>query len=168
MRYAKVRSMDVVNGYGVMCSLFTQGCTHHCPHCFNEETWDFNGGKQWTNELENKFIKLCQNPHIDGISILGGEPLDQAEDIYKILFRVKKSTNKPIYMWSGYTFEQIKSDEIKWKVIKNCVDILIDGEFHEAEKDIHLQLRGSSNQRVIDIQKTIEDNKVVLWNTCTN
>lgn len=163
MRYAKVRSMDIVNGCGVMCSLFTQGCSHHCKGCFNEETWDFCGGKLWVQDVEDKFIELCKNPHIDGISILGGEPLDQAEELYNILVRVKMESNKSIYLWSGYTFEETKANISKWRVVRDCVDVLIDGEFHEDEKDLKLKLRGSSNQRVIDVQKSLKENKIILW-----
>lgn len=166
MRYAKVRSMDIVNGCGVVCSLFLQGCTHHCKGCFNKETWDFKGGKEWTDIVNNKFLTLCSNPNIDAISVLGGEPLDQAIELYELLSKVKQQTNKPIYLWSGYLYEDIVNDSIKFRLVKECVNVLIDGKFKEELKDLKLKLRGSSNQRVIDVKKSLEQNKVVLWEEC--
>lgn len=155
--------MDIVNGCGVVCSLFLQGCTHHCKGCFNQDTWDFNGGKEWTNATTRKFIELCNKPYIDAVSVLGGEPLDQAKELYDVLLKIKQDTKKPIYLWSGYTYEEIIKDDSKFAVVKDCVDILIDGEFKEELKDLRLQLRGSLNQRVIDVKQSLKKGRLILW-----
>lgn len=158
MRYASIRDMDIVNGVGIACSLFVQGCSHHCKNCFNKETWDFNGGKEWTKEIEDEFIEICKRPYIDCVSILGGEPLDQDLDMLELLRRVKKEVGKPIYLWTGYTWETIFSnneDYIIESLILSLCDYVIDGEYVDDLKDYRLKLRGSSNQRIIDVKKTL-------------
>lgn len=153
MRYAKIREMDIVNGIGISCSLFTQGCSHHCKGCFNSETWDFNGGKEFTKETEDKFIELCKKPYVDCIGILGGEPFDQDEHIYLLLKRIKSEVNKPIYLWSGYKYEELINCDIPRNcILEELIDYIIDGEFKEEEKNLNLLLRGSNNQRVIDVK----------------
>ena len=160
MRYASIRDMDIVNGVGIACSLFVQGCSHHCKNCFNQETWDFNGGKEWTKEIEDEFIEICKRPYIDCVSILGGEPLDQDLDMLELLRRIKKEVGKPIYLWTGYTWETIFSNEdyVLEMLILSLCDYVIDGEYIDDLKDYRLKLRGSSNQRIIDVKKTL-DNK---------
>lgn len=158
MRYAKIRSMDIVNGIGIACSLFVQGCTHHCKGCFNPETWDFKAGKEWTEDIENKFIELCQNEYIDCISILGGEPFDQDEHIYWLLKRIKAEVDKPVYVWSGYVIEHLLTRDVPRDCLKeNLIDYLIDGEFIEEVRDLNLQLRGSSNQRIINVKEYLNE-----------
>lgn len=154
MRYNKIRSMDISNGVGIACSLFVQGCSHHCKNCFNPETWDFNDGKEWTREVEDKFIELCQNPHIDCVSILGGEPFDQDEQMYWLLKRLKSKVNKPVYLWTGYTIEYLRGqDDILSLILKEqLIDYLIDGEYIDELRDLNLELRGSSNQRIINVK----------------
>ena len=158
MRYASIRDMDVVNGVGIARSLFVQGCTHHCYNCFNQETWDFNGGKEWTKEIEDEFIEICKRPYIDCVSILGGEPLDQDLDMLELLRRIKKEVGKPIYLWTGYTWETIFSNEdyVLEMLILSLCDYVIDGEYIDDLKDYRLKLRGSSNQRIIDVKKTLD------------
>ena len=158
MRYASIRDMDIVNGVGIACSLFVQGCSHHCKNCFNQETWDFNGGKEWTKEIEDEFIEICKRPYIDCVSILGGEPLDQDSDMLELLRRIKKEVGKPIYLWTGYTWETIFSNEdyVLEMLILSLCDYVIDGEYIDDLKDYRLKLRGSSNQRIIDVKKTLE------------
>ena len=154
MRYAQIRSMDISNGVGISCSLFVQGCSHHCKNCFNPETWDFNAGKEWTKEIEDKCINLCKNPHVDCISILGGEPFDQGEHIYFLLKRIKQEVSKPIYLWTGYVIEYLVDKDISRNCInENLIDYLIDGEYVDELRDLNLDLRGSSNQRVINIKE---------------
>ena len=152
MRYAQVRSMDISNGEGIGVSLFVQGCPFnpHCYNCFNTDTWDFNGGKEWTQKLEDKMInELCAVEYIKCLSILGGEPLcnDSLNDILRICKRFKeKYPSKKLFLWTGYTFEEVKSDD-KSRVL-SYVDVLIEGRYIESKRDLRLYLRGSSNQRI--------------------
>ena len=159
MRYASIRDMDVVNGVGIACSLFVQGCLHHCYNCFNQETWDFKKGKKWTQEIENKFIELCKRPFIDCVSILGGEPFQQGEDFYELLKKLKHNVNKPIFVWTGYKFEEIMESYPMQKCLI-YIDYLIDGKYIDSLKDYKLSLRGSSNQRIIDIKSTFNNNNI--------
>lgn len=159
MRYASIRDMDVVNGIGIACSLFVQGCLHHCYNCFNQETWDFKKGKEWTQEIENKFIELCKRPFIDCVSILGGEPFQQGEDFYELLKKLKHDVNKPIFVWTGYKFEEIMESYPMQKCLI-YIDYLIDGKYIDSLKDYKLNLRGSSNQRIIDIKNTFNNNNI--------
>lgn len=165
MRYASIRDMDIVNGVGIACSLFVQGCSHHCKNCFNQETWDFNGGKEWTKEIEDEFIEICKRPYIDCVSILGGEPLDQDSDMLELLRRIKKEVGKPIYLWTGYTWETIFSNEdyVLEMLILSLCDYVIDGEYIDDLKDYRLKLRGSSNQRIIDVKKSLASNEINLY-----
>lgn len=157
MRYAQIRSMDISNGVGIACSLFVQGCSRHCKNCFNPETWDFNAGKEWTKEIEDKFIKLCQNEHIDCISILGGEPFDQDEHIYWLLKRLKYEVNKPLYLWTGYKMEYLLTKDVPRDCLKeNLIDYLIDGDYIDELRDLNLELRGSSNQRIINVKEWLK------------
>ena len=147
MRYALIRSMDVSNGdKGLMCSIFFQGCNFRCKGCWNSCTWDFNGGKEFTKEVENKVIELVNNEHIVGLSILGGEPFHQPpKEILSFIKNVKLQTNKCIYLWTGYDFEEIPNE---YKECLNYIDTIICGRFVEKLKDYTLKLRGSSNQEI--------------------
>lgn len=149
IRYASIRSLDVSNGENVGVSLFVQGCPFnpHCHNCFNPETWDFNGGKEWTEEVEDKFIELTSRPYIKRISILGGEPLAQ-ENIKEVTNLAKKCKrlfpNKKIWLWSGYDFQEY----ICHLGIIEYLDYIVDGKFINELKDNSLLFRGSSNQNV--------------------
>lgn len=178
MRYASIRSMDISNGAGLGIALFVQGCHFHCVNCFNQETWDFNGGKKWTDEVENKFINLLQsNPYIDRVSILGGEPLcdENVETINHLVKLIKiKYPSKMIWCYTGYTWEQIFNvvtlddfsvtykKELRQDTIKS-INILVDGLYIDNLKDLNLHFRGSTNQRIIDVQKSFDSNSIVLW-----
>ena len=164
MKYAKIRKLDVTNGPGVRTTLFVSGCTHNCEGCFNKEQQDFNYGNEFTKETEDEFIELTKSRQIKGVNILGGEPMQQIMDdtLLNLLRRIKTETNKPIWLWSGYTFEELL-DLYGSKIFYN-IDILIDGEFDVDKKDLTLKLRGSSNQRIIDVQKSLKENKVILLN----
>lgn len=153
MRYASIKSFDITNGVGIGCALFVQGCTHHCKNCFNPETWSFHKGKEWTKEVEDRFFEICARDEIDHISILGGEPFDQ--DYIGELLQKLQQFNKPIYVWTGYRYEDFSNNDKK--MIKEYVDYLIDGRYIDALKDYRLFLRGSSNQRIFDIK----NNKIV-------
>lgn len=148
MRYASIREMDISNGEGVGIALFVQGCpSPHCKNCFNPETWNFNGGKEWTQEVENKFFELANRPYIKRISFLGGECLaeENVSDITELAKKCKeKFPEKKIWLWSRYNFET----HISHLEITQYVDYIIDGKYIEELKDISLLYRGSSNQNV--------------------
>lgn len=164
MRYAKIRKMDISNGEGVRVSLFVQGCSFHCKNCFNPETWDFNGGKDFTTVEVDKIIKLCNKDYIAGLSILGGEPLhpNNIESVSMLCEYFKfKYPNKTIWLWSGFRYEDILNRENNYDIL-NLIDILVDGQFEIDKKDLNLKWRGSSNQRVIDCKKSLLENKIIL------
>ncbi len=162
MNYAKIRKFDVSNGPGVRTTLFVSGCTNNCEGCFNKELQDFNYGEKWTKNIEDDFIKQVMNPNIVGVNILGGEPMDQIRDegLADLLKRIKSETKKSIWLWSGYLYENIISSKDRDAILK-YVDVLIDGRFELDKRNISLKYRGSSNQRVIDVKKSKETNKII-------
>ena len=160
MRIAQINGTDTINGYGICCSIFFQGCTHHCDGCFNTSTWDFKGGKEFTKELQDKFINACKKPYISGISLLGGEPLQQPHDEIKAFLKRLKTLNKPIYVWTGSTFEELIDSP--YKDCLQYIDFLIDGKFDKNLQDFRLHLRGSSNQRILKLKNG------EIWDMCIN
>lgn len=162
MNYANIRKFDVSNGPNVRTTLFVSGCTNNCDGCFNKDLQDFNYGDKWTKEIEDDFVSNAKSINIKGINILGGEPMDQTQDddLYNLLRRLKDEVGKSIWLWSGYLYEDIIRDDKKIKIL-SLVDILIDGRFEINKRDISLKYRGSKNQRVIDVKKSIEANNVV-------
>lgn len=162
MNYAKIRKFDVSNGPGIRATLFVSGCTNGCKGCFNTELQDFNYGNKWTKEIEDEFINQVKNSNIVGVNILGGEPMDQIKDesLLKLLKRIKEETEKSIWLWSGYLYEDIISCDKKNEIL-SYVDVLIDGRFEEDKRNISLKYRGSSNQRIIDIIKSKENNEII-------
>ena len=160
MRYNKIRKMDISNGPGVRVSIFMQGCTFNCEGCFNKETHDFKGGKEFSDNTIDKVLELASKDYIVGLSILGGEPL-HSKNIKGTTNLVKKFKekypNKDIWVWTGFNFEDIKEYEIF-----NFIDTLVDGKFDIKLSDPTLKYKGSSNQRVIDMKETIKNKKVVL------
>ncbi len=188
MRYAQIRKLDISNGEGVGISLFVQGCHFHCKNCFNPETWDFNGGKEWTEEVENKFLELTARPYIKRISLLGGEPLadDNLDDVLNLVNKIRLlfGDTKTIWLYTGYKWSDLwcsgdglqadygldYCNEIsinhnkRQEIVKQC-NILVDGRYINSQRDISLKWRGSSNQNVIDIQKSLQKGEVVLWGT---
>lgn len=165
MRYAQIRSMDISNGEGTGVALFVQGCPIHCPECFNKETWDFNGGYEWTEEIEEKFMELVKRPYIRRVSILGGEPLaaQNIGTVEHIVYRIitECGPQKSIWVYTGYTFENIRNDNNK-DFLYLC-NILVDGAYIDDLKDRKLEFRGSTNQRLIDMTKTNVDGEVILY-----
>ena len=160
MRYNKIRKMDISNGPGVRVSIFMQGCTFHCKECFNPETWDFKGGKEYTDDTINRVLELSENEYIVGLSILGGEPMHpkNIEGTTKLAKMFKeKYPNKNLWVWTGFLFENIKDNEVF-----NYIDVLVDGQFKIELFNPTLRWKGSSNQRVIDVKKSLKKNKVVL------
>lgn len=163
MKYTKIKDNDVANGVGITMSLWTQGCPHRCEGCFNEETWDFGGGQEFTEEnLKYILSNIDKNGVKRNLAILGGEPLcpQNVEGVLKLCREFKTMyPNKKIYIWSGYIFEEFT--ELQKEILK-YVDILVDGPFKLPNRNLSLTLRGSSNQRVIDVKKTLENKVLVL------
>ena len=162
MRYNKIRKMDISNGPGVRVSIFMQGCVFNCKNCFNPETHDFNGGKEFTGETIDRILELCDQEYIAGLSILGGEPMHpkNIEGTTKLAKAFKeKFPNKTIWSWSGFLFDC----DLKDKEVMKYIDVLVDGQYKDELHDFRLEWRGSSNQRVIDVQKSLKKNEVVLY-----
>ena len=161
MRYNKIRKMDISNGPGIRVSIFMQGCTFNCKNCFNKETHDFNGGKEFTDETIDKVIELAKPDYIVGLSILGGEPLHpkNIEGTTKLAKRFKSVyPNKNIWVWSGFLFDK---NIINFEIL-NYIDVLVDGVYKDELHDFTLKYRGSSNQRVIDVKKSLKTKNVEL------
>ena len=159
MRYNVVRKMDISNGPGVRVSVFMQGCEFHCKNCFNPETWDFEGGKEFNNETIDDVLNLCGQSYIKGLSILGGEPLHprNIEATTKLAKAFKeKYPKKNIWVWSGFKFDE----DLKDKEVLNYIDVLVDGRYSDELHDPTLKWKGSSNQRVIDVQKSLKNSGV--------
>ena len=159
-KYNKIRKMDISNGPGVRVSIFMQGCIFHCEGCFNPETWDFKCGNEFTDDTINEVLNLCAPDHIKGLSILGGEPMHpkNIEATTKLAKEFKKMyPNKTIWSWTGFNFEDIKDKEVF-----KYIDVLIDGQFKINLRNPNLRWKGSSNQRVIDVQKSLKKGEVVL------
>ena len=162
MNFAQIRKYDVANGPGIRTTIFVTGCTHKCPNCFNEEYQDFNFGNPWTRKETDEVIEDLKLDEVKGLTVLGGEPFQNEVDLLQVIRDIKKEVQKEIWIFSGYTYEEILKDQDKKKLLEEC-DILVDGRFVEALKDLSLRFRGSSNQRIIDIKKSLEANKVILF-----
>ncbi len=171
MNYADIKVADVANGLGVRVSLFVSGCNHHCKGCFNEDAWNFNYGKEFTEETIEEIIKDLDNPYISGLSLLGGEPLEyeNQKGILPLVKRVKEVyPDKNIWCYTGFTFDRdvINGMCNKWdetKELVSYIDVIVDGKFEEDKKSLSLKFRGSKNQRIIDVKKSLKDNKVVEY-----
>ena len=162
MNYTKMMKYDTSNWDGITATIFFSGCKFHCPGCFNQEAWDFNHGQPFDKKAEDLFISYAKNPHVTGVCLLGGEVFQQDLDrILDLVIRIKREVRKPIHVWSGYTYEEIMADEKKM-VILCYIDTLVDGPFIFKQKDLRLKHRGSSNQRVIDVQASMQSGKIVL------
>jgi anaerobic ribonucleoside-triphosphate reductase activating protein len=171
MNYATIKTHDVANGPGVRVSLFVSGCTHHCKNCFNSETWDFHYGQLFTEETVNQILEALKPNYIKGLSLLGGEPFEYVNQL-GLLPLVRKVRflypEKNIWCYTGYDYEKdIKCDMMnKWPATKellSMIDVLVDGEFVEELKDLKLRFRGSSNQRIIDVKRSLSTGEVILW-----
>jgi anaerobic ribonucleoside-triphosphate reductase activating protein len=152
--------MDISDGPGVRVSLFFQGCHFHCKDCFNSETWDFNKGKEFTDEVIDKIIELANHEYIEGLSILGGEPMHPVNVLGTIALAKKfkeKYPNKNIWVWTGYKFEDIPN-----KNALPLIDVLVDGQFITELHSFNLKWKGSSNQRVINVKETLKQNKIII------
>ena len=164
MRYNLIRKMDIADGPGVRVSIFLQGCEFHCYNCFNPETWDFDGGEEFTDEVIERLMELCSEEYIQGLSILGGEPMHPKNiAATTAIAKTFKSLypDKNIWVWSGFTFEALKKRKDAQEVL-NYIDTLVDGQYKDELHDFSLKYRGSSNQRVIDVKKSLKTNKIEL------
>lgn len=165
MNYSNIILCDTANGEGIRTSLFVSGCTNHCQGCFNEEAQDFNYGQLYTPEIEQTILEQISKPYVAGLSILGGDPLCQtAEDKLDLLSLITKtrSLHKTTWLWTGFTWEEAIINVMNRGIFTLC-DVVVDGPFIEAQKNLTLAFRGSSNQRIIDVPKTIQTGKVVLY-----
>ena len=162
MRYNKIRKMDIADGPGVRVSIFMQGCTFKCKNCFNPETHDFNAGKEFTDATIDRVLELCSNENVEGLSILGGEPMHplNIEGTRKLAKAFKeKYPNKNLWVWTGFLFDRDLKNEETLKYI----DVLVDGQYVDELHNPTLKWRGSSNQRVIDVQKSLKDGNIILF-----
>lgn len=170
MNYSKINKNDIANGIGIRVTLFVSGCTHHCKGCFNPDTWDFKFGELFSEETENEILEAMKPSYINGLTLLGGEPMEPCNQraLLPFLERLKRQyPEKTVWCFSGYTFEELTGDsrarcEVTDKML-SLIDVLVDGEFVEELKDISLRFRGSSNQRIIDVKSTLAKRTVVLW-----
>ena len=207
IHYASIRNLDISNGEGIGVALFVQGCHFHCYNCFNTETWDFNGGKEWTPEVKEKILELIDKSYIKRVSILGGEPLadENLDDILDLVTEINKRynfqkvdfanpykmgvsevgntdkirllfPNKSIWLYTGYTWNQVMNpvitddfnpsrDELLRKrkeIVKQCT-VMVDGRYIDSQRNPSKKWAGSDNQRVIDIRKSLEQNKIILY-----
>ena len=171
MHYGEIKNCDIANGEGVRVSLFVSGCTHHCPGCFNQDTWEFDYGKEYTKETEEEILTALAPGYINGLSLLGGEPFEprNQEVLVRLLRKVKERyPEKNIWCYSGYLFDKELLSESRARCeytdeMLSMLDVLVDGRFVEALKDIRLVFRGSSNQRVIDVKKSLETGTIMPW-----
>lgn len=167
MHYADIKKVDVANGPGVRVSLFVSGCTHHCEECFNPETWDFNYGNPFGEAEIEKILTLLSPDHIRGLSLLGGEPFEPAnqEAVLELVQRVREELpQKTIWCYSGYLYEELAAGKVgdHSRALLEGLDVLVDGPFVLAKKDLGLRFRGSSNQRIIDVPASLEAGTVIL------
>ena len=171
MHYGEIKNNDIANGEGIRVTLFVSGCTNHCEQCFQPQTWDFNYGTEFTAETEETILKMLDNPYISGLTLLGGEPFEpeNQRDLLPFVKRVREELpEKNIWAFSGFTFEDMRTKghhancEVTEELL-SLIDILVDGRFVIALKDISLKFRGSSNQRIIDVKKTLQRNEIVFW-----
>lgn len=171
MYYGEIKKCDIANGEGVRVSLFVSGCTHHCPGCFNQDTWEFDYGKEYTQETEKEILEALAPSYINGLSLLGGEPFEPQNQkvLISLLRKVKERyPEKDIWCYSGYLFDKELLSESRARCeytdeMISMLDVLVDGRFVEALKDIRLVFRGSSNQRVIDVKKSLETGEIIPW-----
>lgn len=169
MNYATIKKCDVANGPGIRVSLFVSGCTHHCKGCFNSAAWDFNYGNKFDENTIETLLKELDKDYVEGLSLLGGEPLEHVnqQGLLPLVKKVKERfPNKTIWCYTGYDFEKDVMDKMyknssETKELINNIDVIVDGKFVEEKKNPSLQFRGSENQRLIDVKKSMKENKIV-------
>lgn len=164
MRYGQIRQYDIANGPGIRATVFVTGCSRHCVNCFNEEYQDFNAGSEWTAAETEQLISYLQDDTNSGLTLLGGEPMENAKDLLALVQAVRRAVpEKSIWVYSGFLYEEILTQPARKALLEAC-DVLVDGPFVDALKDPGLYFRGSSNQRIIDVAKSREAGRaVLLW-----
>lgn len=164
MNIAQIRAHDVANGPGIRVSIFVSGCTHRCPGCFNGPYMRFDAGQLATEETMDHIIELAQKDYIEGLTVLGGEPLQQIYDktLVTLLQRFKREVGKSVWIYSGYTFEEAIQRKERREILAYC-DVMVDGKFEIKQKDLKLRFRGSRNQRILDVQRSLNEKKVVTY-----
>ena len=171
MYYGEIKKVDIANGEGVRVSLFVSGCTHCCKNCFNEETWDFKFGKPFTAETEDELMEYLRPDYIRGLSLLGGEPFEPANQrvLLPFLRRIRRELpEKDVWCYTGYTLDKELMGESRAQCeatdeMISLIDVLVDGEYVDELRNISLKFRGSSNQRIIDVKESLKQNKIVLY-----
>ncbi len=168
MNYADIRPIDVANGPGIRVSVFVSGCTHACPECFNPEAWDFAYGQPFTQESVGTVLQAMEKPYIKGLSLLGGEPFHPKNQaaVLNLACQVRKRfPEKDVWCYTGYLFEELAAGEVgeHSRALLEQLDVLVDGPFVIALKNLGLRFRGSSNQRIIQVQPSLEREEIVLW-----
>lgn len=161
MNYAQIRKYDIANGPGVRTTIFLTGCTLNCKNCFNKEYQNFHFGKVFDEKAFDEVMDCLSDANISGLSVLGGEPFDNLEGLREFITKVRAKSEKDIWIYSGYTFEELLEKDGAMDVLKN-IDVLVDGRFVEDLKDLKLKFRGSSNQRIIDVKRTLEEDEILL------
>lgn len=162
MNYGQIRKLDIANGNGIRTSIFVTGCTHKCFNCFNEEYQDPKAGKPWTDKETEEVLDYVSDPNVAGLTLLGGEPFQNVDGLLPVVTKVReKVPNKDIWAYSGYTWDQLVDCPTKRQLLEQC-DILVDGKFVDALKDPSLRFRGSKNQRIIDVKKSLAQGEVVI------
>lgn len=172
MNYGEIKNCDIANGIGVRVSLFVSGCTNHCEGCFQPQTWDFDFGQPFTYETEQSIIEMLSPDYINGLTLLGGDPMEpkNQQALLPFVRRVKaKLPTKTVWAYSGFTYEELKTEGSYPRCeatdeLLDLIDVLVDGRFEQELKDICLRFRGSSNQRIIDLNKTRQSDKIIIWN----
>ena len=171
MYYGEIKNCDIANGQGVRVSLFVSGCRNHCEHCFQPQTWDFNYGNPYTAETEAQIFKMLEPSYIDGLTLLGGEPFEPENQpvLAELVCKVKERyPEKNVWAFTGFTLDELLMPTCRGNCpstakLLSMIDVLVDGRFVESLKDISLRFRGSSNQRLIDLPKTLKSGNTVLW-----
>ncbi len=161
MNYAQIRKYDIANGPGVRTTIFLTGCTLNCKNCFNKEYQNFHFGKVFDDKAFDEVMDCLSDANISGLSVLGGEPFDNLAGLKEFITKVRANSEKDIWIYSGYTFEELLEKDGAMDVLKN-IDVLVDGRFVEDLKDLKLKFRGSSNQRIIDMKRTLEEDEILL------
>lgn len=172
MYYGNIKNTDIANGEGIRITLFVSGCTHHCKNCFNPETWGFNYGKPFTKEVEDQLLSMLEPSYVNGLTLLGGEPMEPQNQkaLLPFLKRVKEKfgATKNIWCYTGYIYDKDlvlngRAHCEETNDLLNLIDVLVDGPFVESLKSLSLKFRGSSNQRIIDVKKTLQQGNIVLY-----
>ncbi len=171
MNYSEIKYFDIANGAGIRTTLFVSGCRHHCKGCFNPDTWAFEAGRPYSREVESQILSNLEPAYVDGLTLLGGEPFEpESQDVLiALLERVRaERPGKNVWAYSGFTWEQLTQGPSRAHTnhvmqMLSMVDVLVDGPFVLEQKDITLRFRGSSNQRIIDVRRSLEAGATTLW-----